>query len=694
MKRARGRGLLVPRVFAALGTSALPRVVAPLARVALLARPRQLPGRRVDRRGPHARVGPGLHAGGGPEAGRLDADRRLLPPPRRRLRPARGRGGGQDHRGPAFPPRHLQLRSKHGAARGDPADQPAAGRPARRVAGRGRAAHRRRQGHRGLEPRHPLDGSGDLPDRDRDRVLAGLERRPGGARDPRPLRRPHGPEPQPGRHAESGGVVSPLPGHALGGPRGPVPVPPLRRPRQQPRLVRLQPRGEPPHGRAPLRPLAAADRPRPPPDGDEGRADVPAPLHRSLRAQRGPGPGGRHQRPGHPHGRAPPGRGQDRGGGERAFRRLLPGPGLPAHPRRRAHPVGAGLGAHGHARSKCLRRARGERRGFDPKAPPGTSPPLARRPLVAARHRGLRALRHARPARARRAPARATGCATSTTCCAARPPAPTSTPSSCPARRRTRFAVRSSSTSCAGAGWRCIAPRPPSRRDGRSFPAGSHVVLMQQPCERVREAGAGAPALPEPAAVPGRSARRALRRDRAHPAPAHGGGGGRGGEAVRGRARARGRRLRPRRGHIEGRGRFYALGHKTGELIALGRLLRAGVAVRWATAWFADRGRDFPAGTLLVPASARAASRLSRASWGSWPRGVSAVPKPASPCGYRASALYQSWVPSMDEGWTRYVFEKQMGVPTRRSTMPTSTRERCAPASTPSFSPIRRRRRC
>jgi hypothetical protein len=48
------------------------------------------------------------------------------------------------------------------------------------------------------------------------------------------------------------------------------------------------------------------------------------------------------------------------------------------------------------------------------------------------------------------------------------------------------------------------------------------------------------------------------------------------------------------------------MGHGTAELMALGRLLRAQVPVRWATAGFSDGGRDFPAGTLLVPQSARA----------------------------------------------------------------------------------------
>ena len=64
-----------------------------------------------------------------------------------------------------------------------------------------------------------------------------------------------------------------------------------------------------------------------------------------------------------------------------------------------------------------------------------------------------------------------------------------------------------------------------------------------------------------------------------------------------------GRRARPR-SRAAGPGWPSAIAR--GDLVALGRLLRARVPVRWATADFTDGGRRFPAGTLLVPASARA----------------------------------------------------------------------------------------
>jgi hypothetical protein len=58
-------------------------------------------------------------------------------------------------------------------------------------------------------------------------------------------------------------------------------------------------------------------------------------------------------------------------------------------------------------------------------------------------------------------------------------------------------------------------------------------------------------------------------------------------------------------GRVEGEGPRLALGHASGDLVALSRLLELGVRVRWAVEAFSDAGRSFPAGTLLVPASAR-----------------------------------------------------------------------------------------
>jgi len=114
-------------------------------------------------------------------------------------------------------------------------------------------------------------------------------------------------------------------------------------------------------------------------------------------------------------------------------------------------------------------------------------------------------------------------------------------------------------------------------------------------------------------------------------------------------------------GAVLGRGRYLALGHGTADLVALGRLLEKGVPVRWTTASFSDGGRAFPPGTLLVPAAARARLVPLAAELGVVARGVDASPAALIVERPRVG-LYQSFVASIDEGWTRFVFERQLGV--------------------------------
>ena len=114
-------------------------------------------------------------------------------------------------------------------------------------------------------------------------------------------------------------------------------------------------------------------------------------------------------------------------------------------------------------------------------------------------------------------------------------------------------------------------------------------------------------------------------------------------------------------GRIDGEGPFLALGHGNGDLVALGRLLRAGVGVEWAAEAFEDAGRALPAGTLLVPASARERLEPLVRELGVNALGVSARPA-ARLLRKPRVGLYRSWVPAIDEGWTRFVFEMEAGV--------------------------------
>ena len=114
-------------------------------------------------------------------------------------------------------------------------------------------------------------------------------------------------------------------------------------------------------------------------------------------------------------------------------------------------------------------------------------------------------------------------------------------------------------------------------------------------------------------------------------------------------------------GRLEGRGPRLALSHTSGDLVALGRLLTKRVEVLWTLEPFEEGGRRFPAGTLLVQGSARRPLEPLAAELGIVARSVRARPRSLRLRVPRVG-LYRSWVPSMDEGWTRFVFEKEMEV--------------------------------
>ncbi len=114
-------------------------------------------------------------------------------------------------------------------------------------------------------------------------------------------------------------------------------------------------------------------------------------------------------------------------------------------------------------------------------------------------------------------------------------------------------------------------------------------------------------------------------------------------------------------GRLVGAGPLFAFDHGNAGLVALGRLVQGGVPARWALQPFTSDGHSFPAGTLLVPASARGHLLPLTRELGLVAHGVAASP-PSLLLRKPRVGLYASWVPSMDEGWTRFVFEKEAGL--------------------------------
>ena len=196
--------------------------------------------------------------------------------------------------------------------------------------------------------------------------------------------------------------------------------------------------------------------------------------------------------------------------------------------------------------------------------------------------------------------------------------------------------------------------------DARPFPGGSHVIRMTQPASAFAKTLLERQEYPDHRQYPGGPVQRPYDVT-AHTLPLLMG------VDVRAVRQAFEASLDPVEeasvgpGRVEGRGRFFALGHKNGELVALGRLLGSGVPVRWVLEAFAEGGQRFPAGMLLVPAWAKARLALLAHELGVSARGVGASP-PALTLRSPRVGLYQSWVASMDEGWTRFVFERETGV--------------------------------
>jgi hypothetical protein len=196
---------------------------------------------------------------------------------------------------------------------------------------------------------------------------------------------------------------------------------------------------------------------------------------------------------------------------------------------------------------------------------------------------------------------------------------------------------------------------------GRRYDAGAHVVLMQQPWSAFAKMLLERQRYPDRRAYPGGPPIRPYDVT-AHTLPLLLGVRADAVDAEFSADLEPANAAAPPPGRLEGRGASFAFDHGTTGLVAVGRLLQAGVRARWALEDFTDGGRSFPAGTFLVPESARDALAPLAHDLGLVAHAVSASP-PSLYVRKPRVGVYASWVPSMDEGWTRYVLEKDVGVP-------------------------------
>jgi hypothetical protein len=109
-----------------------------------------------------------------------------------------------------------------------------------------------------------------------------------------------------------------------------------------------------------------------------------------------------------------------------------------------------------------------------------------------------------------------------------------------------------------------------------------------------------------------------------------------------------------------GRTRAYLLPHDSAGIIAFNRLAQGGARAVWASAPFMAGGRQYPAGTIVVPRTRDVDAKIESAI-----RDLPVTVAPldgAVPAGIEVRlprvGLYRSYVASMDEGWTRWIFEQ------------------------------------
>ena len=113
---------------------------------------------------------------------------------------------------------------------------------------------------------------------------------------------------------------------------------------------------------------------------------------------------------------------------------------------------------------------------------------------------------------------------------------------------------------------------------------------------------------------------------------------------------------------LEGAAGTYLISPKTNNsYIAVNRILKRGGQVLWAQDSFAAGGKEYPAGTLIV-ASADVTPNLMESLARELHLDIGTAPTPPAVKAYKLKtprvALYRSYVPSMDEGWTRWLLEK------------------------------------
>ena len=198
--------------------------------------------------------------------------------------------------------------------------------------------------------------------------------------------------------------------------------------------------------------------------------------------------------------------------------------------------------------------------------------------------------------------------------------------------------------------------------DGKSYPAGSYVISMQQPSSGIAKSLTERQKYPDLRQYPGGPPQRPYDVT-AHTLPLLLNVDA---TAVKDSFNADLEKVSEApiaKGGIAGQGSHFAFGHRNSDLMAAYRLMKSGVAVSWATEPFTSAGKSYPAGTLLISVAARVKALPVFETLGVKAEGVRFKPAPKMlALKTPRVGLYQSYVASMDEGWTRFVFDKSLNL--------------------------------
>ena len=108
------------------------------------------------------------------------------------------------------------------------------------------------------------------------------------------------------------------------------------------------------------------------------------------------------------------------------------------------------------------------------------------------------------------------------------------------------------------------------------------------------------------------------------------------------------------------RGRAYLVPRDSAGIIAFNRLAQTGARAIWASAPFTAAGRRHPAGTIVLPRTRQVEAALASVV-AHLPLKIDTLDGPLPegiPVRLPRVGMYRSYVASMDEGWTRWIFEQ------------------------------------